>query len=294
MGGTAAAGAVTLAMALVVGGCSAGEPVPEGLVLKASGAPPAPYDGPLKAKTPSWIGEDSPLEGGGAAVRALECAGKPMQAGTGGDWGSGDGAYGAPDQALAAYVGDQFWRILPERGYRAERRTKSRVLYSYDVGGRTRAAVIVVKDRRKKPGWDMETFAMCDPSEFRAKERAGLEMRVWEDRRGRPVSTSLVESSMGPEHCDWQSVEFLYLDRAKDPHDRGAQYLRDPDGQLTDFEGLVSSYARDVPLPADAVDTGYRHDGRELWLARDRSVAYVKTDGRVERWPGTKEPVACM
>ncbi|WP_338702316.1 hypothetical protein V2W30_33410 [Streptomyces sp. Q6] len=284
---------MVLAVAVAAVGCSMGESVPEGLVLKSSKAPASRYDGPLKAKTPSWVGEDSPLEGGGASVRALECAGRPLEGGSGADYDDGDGAK-SPDEALAGHVGETFWRVLPDRGYRAERRTKSRVLYSYDVGGRTRAAVIVAKDLPRRPGWSVETFALCDPSEFRAKERRKLDTRVWEDRRGRPVATTLVESSMGPEHCDWQSVEFLYLGRADDPHHRGSQYFADPEGQLTDFRGLTSTYARDVTMPADAVDTGYRHDGRELWLAHDKSVAYVRTDGRVERWPGTREQVACM
>ncbi|MCQ4207511.1 hypothetical protein [Streptomyces longispororuber] len=287
--GQVVAGLVAL---LAVAGC--GSEVPEGLVLKESkgaGAPASPYAGPLKAKTPSWVGEDSPLEGGGAALLTLECQGKPSSAGSGSDYD--DDPTDSPEEALAAQVGDQFWHDMPDRDYRVERRTGTRVLFSYDVGGRTRAAVIVAKGRADKAGWRGETRASCDPSEFRRADRERLDIKVWEDRRGRPVSTTKIDSSMGPEHCDWQTVEFLHLDSAKDRRGQGRQYLRDPEGQLTGLKTLRSSYAEDVPMPADAVDTGYRHHGRELWLAADGAAAYVRTDGRVERWPGVTEPVAC-
>ncbi|MYW62741.1 hypothetical protein GTY65_01405 [Streptomyces sp. SID8379] len=283
--------ALVALLALALAGC--GTEVPEGLVVGESASPPpAPYSGPLKAKTPSWVGEDGLLEGGGAAVLTLECAGKPHEAGSVADEGSGDEGADSADEALAAYVADQAGESEPGRGYRVEARTKQRVLYSYDVAARTRAAVIVAEDER---GWFAETHAQCDPSEFRAKERDRLGINVWEDARGRAVSTTKVVSWMGAEHCDWQSVEFVTLDRGNDGRLRGQEYLRDPEGKLTDLRGLRSTYAKDVQLPADAVDTGYRHDGRELWLARDRTHAYARSaDGAVERWPGTKEPVGCM
>ncbi|MBO1330946.1 hypothetical protein [Streptomyces sp. VRA16 Mangrove soil] len=283
--------ALVLGGVLVLGGC--GTEVPEGLVAGASApAPASPYGGPLKARTPGRVGEDSPLEGGGAALLTLECAGKPYGAGSVADEGSGDDGADSADEALAAYAADDFGETMPDRGFRVEARTGHRVLYSYDVAGRTRAAVIVAEDRR---GWLAETYAQCDPSEFRAAARARLGIRVWEDGRGRAVSTAKVVSWMGAEHCDWQSVEFVTLGRGADGHRRGQQYLRDPDGQFTDFEGLTSTYANHVELPSDAVDTGYRQGGRELWLSKDETHAFVRNaDGGVERWPGAKEQVACM
>ncbi|MEU6841980.1 hypothetical protein ABZ930_08920 [Streptomyces sp. NPDC046716] len=269
-----------------------GTEVPDGLIVaKPSAAPAHPYSGPLKARTPEQADEDSPLEGGGAALLALECAGRPHDAGSVADEGSGDDGAGSAAEALARQAADGL-DDMPDRGYRVETRTGHRVLYSYDVAGRTRAAVIVAEDRR---GWSAETYASCDPSEFRARERARLSILVWQDARGRPVSTAKVVSWMGAEHCDWQSAEFVTLDGGDDGRWRGRQYLRDPEGKLADIDGLSSTYAKDVKLPADAVDTGYRQDGRELWLARDKSWAYVRdADGAVERWPGRKEPVGCM
>ncbi|WP_353945829.1 hypothetical protein ABII15_32395 [Streptomyces sp. HUAS MG91] len=268
-----------------------GTEVPDGLIVtKPSAAPATAYSGPLKARTPERFAGDGPLEGGGAALLTLECAGRPHDAGSVADEGPGDEGAGSAAEALARQAADGS-EEMPDRGYRVEARTGHRVLYSYDVAGRTRAAVIVAEDRR---GWFAETYAGCDPSEFRARERDRLSILMWQDTRGRAVSTAKAVGWMGAEHCDWQSVEFVTLDRGDDGQWRGRQYLRDPEGVLADLDGLSSTYAKDVPLPADAVDTGYRRAGRELWLARDRSHAYVRdADGAVERWPGRKEPVGC-
>lgn len=49
-----------------------------------------------------------------------------------------------------------------------ERKEKDRVLFSYDVKGRAKVAVVVAKDQPHRPGWDPETNASCDPSELPA------------------------------------------------------------------------------------------------------------------------------
>ncbi|MGW6402188.1 hypothetical protein [Streptomyces sp. NPDC055134] len=266
-----------------VAACDTGTPVPEDLVVTGS-SPAAPYRGPLKAKAPDTDGDEDNVQGGGASVLALECVGKPYQGGGGDDgWGASDGA-DSPDQALSALVSDEFSRSLPRRGYRVEREAGRRVLYSYDVGGRTRVAVIVAKDLPRRPGWSLETYAQCDPSEFARRDRAHLDIRVWADRKGRPAPASEIFSTAGPEHCDWQSAEFLHLG------DR--QYLRDPERSLP-RELLHSSYGPKTRLPEGAMDTGYRDGRRQLWLSADKSDAYVRTGSVVERWPGAIEPIAC-
>jgi hypothetical protein len=278
---TVAVLAATLGSLAAVAAC--GAEVPEDLVVTGS-APAAPYRGPLKAKAPDIDGDEDNVQGGGASVLALECAGKPYQGGGRDDgWGASDGA-DSPDQALNALVADEFFRSLPRRGYRVEREAGRRVLYSYDVGGRTRVAVIVAKDLPRRPGWGLETFAQCDPSEFARRDRAHLDIRVWADREGRPAPVSKIFSAAGPEHCDWQSAEFLHLG------DR--QYLRDPEHALS-RELLHSSYAPKTRLPDGATDTGYRDGRRQLWLSADGSDAYVRTGGGVERWPGAIERIAC-
>jgi hypothetical protein len=106
---------------------------------------------------------------------------------------------------------------------------------------------------------------------------------VWTDHDGDRVPTSTITSFPGAEHCDWQSVTFLHLD--------GRQYLRDPEHRLV--RETVQPYDGDGELPAEAVDTGFRRGRDELWLAADGSVAYLRTDDRVEAWPSTLESVGC-
>jgi hypothetical protein len=279
--------AVVLVAALVslvsVAACDTGTPVPEDLVVTGP-SPAAPYRGPLKAKAPDIDGDEDNVQGGGASVLALECAGKPYQGGGGDDgWGASGGA-DSPDQALSALVAGEFSRSLPRRGYRVEREAGRRVLYSYDIAGRTRVAVIVAKDLPRRPGWGLETYAQCDPSEFARRDRGHLDIRVWGDRTGRPAPASEIFSTAGPEHCDWQSAEFLHLG------DR--QYLRDPEHSLP-RELLHSSYAPKTRLPDGATDTGYRDGRRQLWLSADKLDAYARTGSAVERWPGAIEPIAC-
>jgi hypothetical protein len=113
-------------------------------------------------------------------------------------------------------------------------------------------------------------------------------MEIWTDRAGRRVATTEVSSSVGAEHCDWQSAHFLEI-REKQPR---RLYARDPKGVLgTDL--LTSAYDGDVRMPAGAKDTGYRLDDWELWVTADTSKVYVRTPDGVEAWPATKAGLGC-
>ncbi|WP_329126219.1 hypothetical protein [Streptomyces sp. NBC_01465] len=274
---------VLMAGVAATAGCGGGNslPVTDGLVVKGS-APPSPYAGPLRLKATAQR-DDDPFGGAGAALQALECTGKPYLGGPGeGEWGEGDGGETAA-QALQLFLRDDFG-TLPESGYRVEHHDATRVLYSFDTGGRTRVAVIVAKDLPHRPGWGWETYAQCDPSELPKPVRDKLPIRIWEDRAGGPVPVTKVQSNLGPEHCDWQDVEFLSLGKR--------QYVRDAAGAIP-RELLRSAYAGDVTMPSGATDTGYRQGDRALWLAADGTSAYVRTPDGIERWPGTTELVAC-
>ncbi|MBC9715155.1 hypothetical protein H9Y04_21625 [Streptomyces sp. TRM66268-LWL] len=282
--------AAVVAGIVVLCGCG-GVDVSEGLVTEAASSASPSYDGPLKAPTPDWVEEDSPLEGGGAALLTLECSGDPLQAGAAHDLGS-TVSQETPEAALQKHLDDnQFWKIAPQRGYRVEKREDERVLFSYDIDGRTRVGMITAEGLEGKDGWTVETFALCDPSEYAERERADLDMKVWSDAQGRAVDTRKVHSAMGPEHCDWQSAEFLTLGEGRD----APSYYRDPEGALAGIDRLHFPYDGDTRLPSDAVDTGWRQDGRELWLAADKKSAYVRVDGgTVERWSGSSERILCM
>ncbi|MPY32781.1 hypothetical protein FNH09_16340 [Streptomyces adustus] len=277
---------VLLGLAAV--GCDGG--MRDGLVV--TGTPPAtPYAGrldvPFKESADGSAAEFE--ESSGAAGRALECDGE-IYSGSGGDeWGKSDGG-STPEEGLNAYF-DMNQSELPDRGYRVERKGEGRVLFSYDVGGQTKVAVVVAKDQPNRPGWGPETSASCDPSELPASF-TDTKFEIWTDRDGQRVPTTTVSSYAGSEHCDWESVHFLALDEGEDAR----QYARDPDGALGDGELLTSAYDGDVRMPADARDTGYRFGDWALWLTDDKATAYVRTSGpsgAVEAWPAAKEWVAC-
>jgi hypothetical protein len=63
------------------------------------------------------------------------------------------------------------------------------------------------------------------------------------------------------------------------------EYVRDPNGVYGVREFVDGFRISEVP-PDDAVDTGYRQDGRELWLLPGHPDAIFIRDGdSAERWP---------
>ncbi|WP_371667742.1 hypothetical protein OG985_08940 [Streptomyces sp. NBC_00289] len=277
----AAAAAMT---AMTAAGCAAGESDPV-----VEGTPPAtPYSGPLYVAARN-LDEDSARAvrlSAGAAGRALECDGEITSGEAGGEWGSGDGG-ATPEEGLTAYF-DMDGPNVPRHGYRVERREAERVLFSYDVDGSTKVAVVVAKDRKNAPGWGPESSASCDPAELPARFTDGLDLEIWTDADGHRVASTTLSSYAGAEHCGWRSAHFLGTGRGKDVR----QYVRDPEGVL-ESDSLTAAYDGKAQLPDDARDTGYRLGDRELWLTDDRSTAYVRTSDGVEAWPRARQFIAC-
>ncbi|MFJ9863944.1 hypothetical protein [Streptomyces sp. NPDC101165] len=274
--------AVAVLAAVTAVGCDDGT----GVRVVVDGTPPAtPYSGPLDVPTKA-VDDDSPWSlrlASGAAGRALECDGEIFEGGGPDGWGRSDGG-GTPEEGLKLYF-DMFQPVQPDHGYRVERKEADRVLYSFDVKGRTKVAVVVARDRKNRPGWGPETNASCDPAELPAKFAAAQGWEVWTNKNGRRVPVSRLSSSNGAEHCDWQSAHFLTLgDRT---------YMRDPEGVLHRDGLLRTPYRKNVSMPADARDTGYHYRGRHLWLTDDKDMAYVRTSDGVEAWPQTKNGPAC-
>ncbi|MGW1810752.1 hypothetical protein [Streptomyces sp. NPDC002078] len=264
--------AVTVLAAVATAGCDDGSG-PDRVV---QGTPPAhPYHGPLDVlpKEPAGSGPRALRLASGAAGRALECDGE-IHEGSGPDgWAASEGG-DTPEAGLDLYFG-MVRPDLPDHGYRVERREKDRVLYSFDVGGRTKVAVVVAKDQRDRPGWGPETSAACDPAELPASFTQGRE--IWTDRAGRRVPVSRLASTPGPEHCGWRSAHFLDL--------HGATYVRDPEGVLG-AGPLTAPYRAHVRIPAAAHDTGYRYRHWWLWLTDDEATAYVRTPAEPRPGPG--------
>jgi hypothetical protein len=277
-------------LALALAGCGSASVVVTGEPVSS------PYDGPMAVPI-DYSDDATVLERSGAAGRALECTGDPYNGG-GADYDDGlESVQDSPEAALENLFREEgvSWG-MPTEGYRVERRDDGRVLFSYDVGELTKAAYVVsdeVKDWKHHTGWGVEAWAQCDPAEFPTDFTDDLQLAVWTDASGAHVPVSKVTSWPGPEHCDWQDITFLEIG-SRETQPAEEEYLRDTHGELADF--LNGSYDAHAALPEDATDTGWQHDGRELWLMPDKSAAYlVRVDDTtdVERWPASTDPIGC-
>ncbi len=255
-----------------------------------------PYAGPMHLPTVS--DDPSVLKRSGAAGRALECTGTRYN----GSDGNFDGSVSlaAADSAAEALEGfleeTELDGQLPAAGYRLEREDAGRALLSYDVADRTKVAFIAAQEGTGDgKGWRIESWAECDPAELPAEVTDDLGIEVWTDAAGRRVPVTKVRSSQGQEHCEWQDITFLTLGGAGT---RTQQFLGGSPDAIAELEpdALRTTYEANAELPADATDTGLRHDGRELWLAPSGEAAYLVNQqdaGDVERWPAAEEPFGC-
>jgi hypothetical protein len=271
--------AAVVAGALAVAGCGGGHGP-----LVVGGTPPAqPYAGPLRV-TVAHVDEEGPravAANSGAAGRALECDGKVASGGGGGRWSKRDGGR-TPEDGLRLFF-DMEQPDLPQYGYRVERREGGRVLYSFDVRGRTKIAVIVAKDQPHRPGWGPDTTAHCDPAEFPRSFTDHRHYGFWNDTRGRRAPLYEIEGFKGSASCGWDGAYFLGV--GQEPH--RVWYARDPHGQLP-ADMLVAPYREHATMPPGARDTGYRHGDWKLWRDGDRSRVWVRTPSGVESWPAVR------
>lgn len=130
----------------------------------------------------------------------------------------------------------------------------------------------------------MVGYRACDPSEFGPPLGPVSGRTIWADAEGRRVRTDIVVSFSGPGHCGWDSATFLNLGNI--------QYLRDPDGVLT--EEVIGSFDADSVLPQGAVDTRYHAPEWRLFTIPSGAAVFVQVEsGVVERWPRLREGVGC-
>jgi hypothetical protein len=233
--------------------------------------------------------------GAGAAVGALECDGKTPY------W-RGKGVYddglakvqGSAEAALDDYMSEAGLGLFaPSDGYAVERDQDGRLLFSYDVDGRTKVAIFAaddVRDWNRDEGWGVRAWAQCDPSEFPSDVTDDLNIGVWEDESGRRVPVTRIQSFQGAEHCSWTDITFLLLG----PEKKADWYVRDA---RREFSGMLrTTFSDQAILPSTATDTGLRRDGRQLWIGPSEKAAYLVSleDAEdVERWPAAKRRIAC-
>jgi hypothetical protein len=232
---------------------------------------------PAAARSPSPSATTGPAFD---ALEALDCDGAPSSAGS--DLSPGDIGGGSEDPVESA-IGSLTDFVAPRAGYELAALFEHQALVVYRNDGRVKVAVVLRDDLRPFfPAWDVTALRMCDLAEWGADVDLGPDRQVWAHPDG-----SIRSSRMGSGHCGWQSVRALRLHREGQD-----EYVRDPMQSLGDV--LSVAYAEGFALPADALDTGFRWDGHELWEAPDGHAAFVvRPDGVVERWPRMSGGAVC-
>ena len=253
-------------------------------------SPAQAYSGPLHLDPPQMQTATDRLAG--AAGRVVQCRTRI----TGAVDPAGqlhDGAAATSPHA-AILAGDALFDGT-RTGLRQVRREDTRALFVYFYEGGVRQAVIVhrghVFDRDRTLGWYVESWARCDYAEFPDKIPGWTwRMQIWLDSANRRAPTYQVVSFGGAKHCDWTSMTFLTLDGG-DGVDNAATYVRRPIPGVANF--FAKRYRSDVPVPADAVDTGFHRHGKHLWVSADRQRAYVGNRDHAELWPKTIKLLGC-
>lgn len=276
--------AVTLLSALLcLAGCSADADVARPAKPRDL---PTPYAGPLFIG-PAEARNDTERQTG-AAGRVVECTTQVSGDFRPGRYEGGETG-GTPESGLETGL-DEGAFDGPQQGYLLERQEGDRALFIYRVDGVAKMAIVLLDGPAlgAPAGWHPESWAHCNPSELpdKALRTGGLE--IWTDAEGRRVATDQIQSGRGAEHCGWTAMTFLTLN-----DDQEHQYVRRAKREYVG-DYFDERYRAAVPLPKDAIDTGYRRDGRHLWLSADRTRAYVgKPGAAVELWPRTTQLLAC-
>ncbi|WP_435770327.1 hypothetical protein [Nocardioides sp. SYSU DS0651] len=168
---------------------------------------------------------------------------------------------------------------LPEVELAEVARDRDRVMFAHRRDGRIVAAVVVhdgdATDGAGGDGWYVESYARCDVAELGPEVARDLGYQLWTGTAGEPAPTTEVVSYAGPAHCDWQSMTFLALGERS--------YVRRPQPGLQEW--VDGEYVDSMPLPRDAVRTGFSRGRDRLWTSPSGDRAYVGRPAAVEAWP---------
>lgn len=273
---------MVLAVALL-SACTA--PLPE--PTTSAEGPDAPSPAVTDRMTPAP--HASPSGMADAAEDFLECDGPVSDVGGSGEEVSlqvGGGA--TPQEALDAFLATSPW-VVPRAGYEPIATAGDRHAFGFRADGEIKVVVVVSPRFADRIGaaFAADELRSCPSGEFGPDAEFADGRRSWTHVDTGHVITDIA----GPAHCDWQTARLLHLEHPDGSLDR--QYVRDPAGVLPDGP-LLETYAENVELPEDAVDSGYRSpDGFELWFTDDDTALYVVTPDGIERWPRAREPIGC-
>lgn len=117
----------------------------------------------------------------------------------------------------------------------------------------------------------------------------------WTDRNGCLIRVDVLAERPGPAQCEWESTRVIIsgipLGVLYTGTTDSVTFVRDPGGLYGDA-ALADGFQILEELPVDAIDTNYRQDERELWLApSDPGGIYLRSPAGVERWPQGQVPV---
>ena len=247
-----------------------------------------PYDGPLHLPR----GEGRHPEAG-AAGDVVDCDA----------WGSGGAFHGevyvegatsdTARDAIETAWGEGMGLHLPYE-LAVAARSKDRVLFVFEVAGRAKEAMIMHEGPAAEGtggyGWYLESWAICDLVEFPVDFVEGLGRQVWTDAEGDVLPTRTLDVWRGAEHCGWQAMTFLSLGPWDD---KVPTFIANPLPYLREY--VAEPFQPHANLPPDAVDSGFRHGEDRLWVAPDRSRAYVgSSPSDVEMWPRMVKELGCI
>ena len=110
---------------------------------------------------------------------------------------------------------------------------------------------------------------------------------MWTDADGRRISSQVIGSSTSDEgSCLEAGTRILELGSGEGSR----RYLAHGEAYP---EVVDEPYREGVPLPSDAVDSGYRHGDERLWVSTDSRRAYVGGPDRVDVWPRLADGFGC-
>lgn len=237
-------------------------------------------DEPSPEPTPGLVSASPARAWMTGAAAALGCDGPPSEFGA--SWRRNALATtdrGTPELALQELANrlNAYGQPFPTAGFDEIGRTSEAVVYAHHARGSARAIVIIRSaaiDRRTV--WFVDDLASCDPTEFGPDAAPGIRITGWLDAAGEPVPSTTVG-----EVADCYFGTRLTVD--------GWLFVWSPVPDTTyDPTTLDAAIGLVDALPGDAVDTGYRSDGRELHLAADGAAAFVVLPDGIQRWAHVK------
>jgi hypothetical protein len=118
----------------------------------------------------------------------------------------------------------------------------------------------------------------------------------WTTEAGCDVRLDVLMTRQGEDACGGAEVADILMGTplGRPPDSSPARiYVKDPTNVFNDEE-TSEAFDPDASVPTDAVDSGYRQDGAELWtVPEDDAFVYLVSEDHVERWPQDQSPPGC-